>query len=95
MKAVGGLVQSRSSAGTQALVRQLGVDDSVAVRIHLARAVAALRAPDAISPLIENLRDRDEALVRECRRALQTITKQDHGDQYNGWALWWEKARRG
>jgi hypothetical protein len=95
MKAVGGLVQSRSSAGTQALVRQLGVDDSVAVRIHLARAVAALRAPDAISPLIENLRDRDEALVRECRRALQTITKQDQGDQYSGWALWWEKARRG
>jgi hypothetical protein len=44
--------------------------------------------------LIENLRDRDQELVRECRQALQTLTKQDHGDDYNSWALWWETARR-
>jgi HEAT repeat protein len=94
IKAVGGLVLNRSAAGTQALVQQLRVDDSVAVRIQLARAAATLKAVDAIAPLIECLRDRDEALVRECRRALQTITKQDRGDQYNDWALWWEQARR-
>jgi HEAT repeat protein len=94
IKAVGGLTQLRSAAGARAMVQQLKVDDSVAVRIHLAGAAAALKSADAIPVLIENLRDRDQELVRECRQALQTLTKQDHGDDYNSWALWWETARR-
>jgi len=95
VRAVGGLVQLRSGSGARALVQQMKVDDSVAVRIQLARAAAALKSIDAIPTLIENLRDRDQNLVRECRLALQSLTKQDYGDDYNGWALWWEKARRG
>jgi HEAT repeat protein len=94
IKAVVGLVQIRSGAGARAMVQQLKVDDSVAVRIQLARAAAALKSVDAIPSLIENLRDGDTELFRECRQALQILTKQDQGEDYKGWALWWEKARR-
>jgi HEAT repeat protein len=76
------------------MVQQLKVDDSVAVRIQLARAAAALKLVDSIPSLIENLRDRDPDLVRECRLTLQTLSREDHGDDYTGWALWWENARR-
>jgi len=95
VKAVSGLIQIRSAAGIRALIQQLKVEDSVAVRIQLARGAAALRLIEAVSPLIDYLRDRDEELVRECGKALQAITKQDLGGDYNAWALWWEKARRG
>jgi hypothetical protein len=60
---------------------------------YAAQALGELRDIPSVPRLIELVRHRDEAIAEAARRALITITKQDHGASARQWRAWWEKNR--
>lgn len=66
-------------------------DKDAEVRIIAARKLKGIKDPRMIDPLIAALNDENNEMLQSVGYALQTITRQDFGDNQKVWQQWWKK----
>lgn len=63
------------------------------VRLNSAAALAAIRSPEAIEPLIDTLKDDQPQVQKMATFALEKITGESFGNDEPKWRDWWRESR--
>ena len=78
--------------GGEPLIAALKDEDS-RVRWRAANALGRLGDHRAVDPLIATLKDESSLVRRGAADALESITKQDFGEDQAKWQQWWDEDR--
>lgn len=81
-----------ASADLKTQVQRLR-DESPTKRRIAARVIGALGEQEGVKPLIEALRDDNDAVAEHALRSLEALTRQDFGKNYEAWLRWHGMSR--
>lgn len=90
--AVEALTALAAPASTETVVQQMRSEDDKGVRLRLALTATALKASDPVPVLIDWLRSNDGDISDAAVKALQGITRQKFGRDYEKWDDWWQSV---
>lgn len=86
-----GIIQKRECV---AVLIQRGLrSPAYLVRLNSAAALAAIRAPEALEPLIDSLKDDEPQVQKMATFALEKITGESFGNDEPKWRDWWREAK--